>query len=149
MGPHIERLKTRPEFLRVAATRKKWAAPGLILQVKSHPADGQATPTDGFLRVGFTVSRKVGNSVARNRAKRRLRALAAEVLPRCNLRPDQSGFDLVIIGRRSTLTRPYAKLTDDLLKALRKVGIAVNPEEPSAPEQNVQQSSAAQHKDAL
>jgi len=149
MGPRIERLKTRPEFLRVAATRKKWAAPGLILQVKSHPADGQSTPTDGFLRVGFTVSRKVGNSVARNRAKRRLRALAADVLPRCSLGPDQSGFDLVIIGRRTTLTRPYIKLAEDLLKALRKVGIAVHSAESDMPKQNVPQPSAAQHKDAL
>ena len=115
MQPRIERLKKRPEFLRVAATRKKWATPGLILQVKSHPANG----TDGFLRVGFTVSKKVGNSVERNRAKRRLRALAAEILPTYA----QAGFDLVIIGRRATLTRAYDKLSGDLIKALDKTGV--------------------------
>ncbi|OEJ69247.1 ribonuclease P protein component [Magnetovibrio blakemorei] len=120
MGPRIERLKKRPEFLRVAATRKKWAAPGFILQVKSHPANAHAARTDGFLRVGFTVSKKVGNSVERNRAKRRLRALAAEILPE----HAAAGFDLVLIGRRATLTRPYAQLVDDLLKALKKMGIA-------------------------
>jgi len=129
MGPRIERLKTRPEFLRVASTRKKWAAPGLILQVKSHPADGQTARQGGFLRVGFTVSKKVGNSVQRNRAKRRLRALAAEVLPAYAI----GGFDLVIIGRRTTLTRPYSKLADDLVKALKKMGIAVDsPQEGAA-----------------
>ena len=117
MQPRIERLKKRPEFLRVAATRKKWATPGLILQVKSQPAHR----TDGFLRVGFTVSKKVGNSVERNRAKRRLRALAAEILP-----PHaQAGFDLVIIGRRATLTRAYDKLAGDLIKALDKTGVRV------------------------
>ncbi|MBL4613977.1 MAG: ribonuclease P protein component [Magnetovibrio sp.] len=128
MGPLIERLKKRPDFLRVAATRKKWAAPGLILQVKSHPAVGDPARTDGFLRVGFTVSKKVGNAVHRNRAKRRLRALAAEILPTNAV----AGFDLVIIGRRTTLTRPYPKLVGDLLKALRKMGITAPDTQPGA-----------------
>ncbi|MEG3617161.1 ribonuclease P protein component [Magnetovibrio sp. PR-2] len=129
MQPRIERLKKRPEFLRVAATRKKWATPGLILQVKSHPANGHpvegANRTDGFLRVGFTVSKKVGNSVERNRAKRRLRALVADIMPT----HAQAGFDLVIIGRRATLTRAYTKLAGDLIKALDKTGVSVKGEE--------------------
>ncbi|MBL4747451.1 MAG: ribonuclease P protein component [Magnetovibrio sp.] len=126
MGHPILRLKRRPEFLRVAATRKKWAAPGFILQVKSHPAVGNPARADGFLRVGFTVSRKVGNAVNRNRAKRRLRALVQEILPT----HAQVGYDLVLIGRRATIDRPYTKLVDDLLKALDKMGIARNPSEP-------------------
>jgi len=119
MGPRIERLKKRPDFLRVAKTRQTWAAPGLILQVKSHPADGQADRTGGFLRVGFTVSKKVGNAVTRNRAKRRLRALAAEILPE----HAQGGFDLVLIGRHTTPNRPYRKLAEDLIRALKKTGV--------------------------
>ena len=71
------------------------------------------------MRVGFTVSKKVGNSVERNRVKRRLRALASEILPKCA----QSGFDLVLIGRRAAINRPYAKLKGDLLKALDKMGV--------------------------
>lgn len=120
MGQHLLRLKRRPDFLRVAATRKKWAAPGLILQVRAHPADGEPARADDLVRVGFTVSKKVGNSVARNRAKRRLRALVAEIVP-MHAKP---GFDLVLIGRRETINRPWPKLVDDLLKALDKMGIA-------------------------
>lgn len=120
MGLRIERLKRRPEFLRVAASGKKWAAPGLILQVRAHPAAGVKARADGFLRVGFTVTKKVGNAVERNRIKRRLRALTAEILPNQAI----GGFDLVLIGRRATLNRPYAKLVGDLLKALDKMAIA-------------------------
>jgi ribonuclease P protein component len=119
MAQNLLRLKKRPEFLRVAATRKKWAAPGLILQVKSHPAVGKPARADGFLRVGFTVSRKVGNAVNRNRAKRRLRAVAQEILPAHAC----VGYDLVLIGRRATIDRPYSKLVGDLLNALDKMGI--------------------------
>ncbi|MBL4692481.1 MAG: ribonuclease P protein component [Magnetovibrio sp.] len=134
MGHQLLRLKKRPDFLKVAATRKKWASPGFILQVRSHPAVGKPARADGFLRVGFTVSKKVGNAVHRNRAKRRLRALAQDILPtRAN-----GGYDLVLIGRRTTIDRPYAKLVDDLLKALDKMGVA----------RNVSESLSEQVKDA-
>jgi len=67
--------------------------------------------------VGFTVSRKVGNAVQRNRAKRRLRAVAGELLPRCG----QPGRDYVLIGRKDTPTRDYAELRKDLCQALKAV----------------------------
>jgi ribonuclease P protein component len=70
-------------------------------------------------RVGFTASKKVGSAVARNRARRRLRAVAAEVLPRLGL----AGTDYVLIARAGTLTRDYGDLTRDLLKALEIVGL--------------------------
>ncbi len=127
----IGRLKRRSEFLRVAGLRCKWATPGLILQaapaadlppssppsadapVPSHPGND----TGAALRVGFTCSKKVGNAVARNRAKRRLRAVAAAILPVHAM----SGYDYVLIGRQETLRRPFALLLQDLQTALKRV----------------------------
>jgi ribonuclease P protein component len=69
------------------------------------------------VRVGFTASRKVGNAVVRNRAKRRLRAAAAEVLGRSG----RQGTDYVLIARAGTGERAYAELIGDLAAALRQV----------------------------
>lgn len=69
------------------------------------------------MRVGFTVSRKVGNAVERNRARRRLRAAVAQVLGD-NARP---GYDFVVIGRAATLTRPFSALVSDLRIALKRL----------------------------
>lgn len=128
MNQALVRLKRREEFLRVAGARRKWVAPGLILQARTAGlpargllgkggATGPAASGEG-VRVGFTVSRKVGNAVARNRARRRLRAAAAEVMPR----HAKAAHDFVVIGRSATLTRPYAALVGDLKTALRRLG---------------------------
>jgi len=108
----VQRLKRRSEFLRVAGARRKWAAPGLVLQARRRPEDG------GAPRVGFTASRKVGGAVARNRARRRLRALAEKVMAV----HARNGFDFVLIARRTTINRPFAVLLDDLETALKQVG---------------------------
>ncbi len=115
MPAAVARLKKRPEFLRVAATRKKWVATGLILQVR----DRQDTETGpAGARVGFTVSRKVGNAVHRNRVRRRLRAAADQVMAGHAL----GGHDFVIIGRQGTIRRPFSALLSDLETALKKMG---------------------------
>jgi ribonuclease P protein component len=101
-------LKRRADFLRIAASGLRRVTPAFILQAAAPP-----TGTAG--RVGFTVSRKVGNAVARNRAKRRLRAAADRVLTAPQL------FDLVLVGRAEALTRDFAALTADLQQALHAV----------------------------
>jgi ribonuclease P protein component len=116
----LGRLKKRSEFLAVAATNRRWTAPGLVLQVRSRAS---APETDGDdnpgLRVGFTATKKIGNAVKRNRARRRLRAAVAEVLRTTEAAP----ADLVLVARQGTIDRPYADLKNDLSIGLRRMGI--------------------------
>ncbi len=114
-------LKRRREFLRVAGAGHKWVAPGLILQARRQaPEDtkaGRAAGRGEAFRVGFTVSRKVGGAVDRNRARRRLKAAAERVMPR----HARHGHDFVLIGRRATLKRGFPALVGDLETALKKL----------------------------
>ena len=81
MPVRLGRLKQRADFLRVAGTRRKTAVAGLVLQGAERPVTDKTAAAD--IGLGFTVTKKVGNAVIRNRAKRRLRAAAAEIMPRC------------------------------------------------------------------
>ena len=85
--------------------------PGFVLLVRDRD-DG-----DPAMRVGFTVTKKVGNAVVRNRMKRRLRALARELLPAAGIR----GADHVLIGRDGGIERDHAALKVELAKALAKI----------------------------
>lgn len=122
--PKAGRLLKRSEFLRAARRGRKAARPGLVLQAyarereteNSALSDRQGASPFGGMRVGLTASRKVGNAVIRNRARRRLRAAAAEVLPVCG-RP---GTDYVLIARAETAVRPFDALLADLRSALKQ-----------------------------
>lgn len=106
-------LSKRADFLRAARARRQ-AVKGFILQAYRRDAD----EAPGQIRIGYTCSKKVGNAVARNRAKRRLRALAHQVLRQYG----QPGWDYVLIGRSGeTAQRPFADLENDLRYALRKI----------------------------
>jgi ribonuclease P protein component len=117
----IARLKRRAEFLRVAEGRRKAVTPGLILQALERPRE-HAAMLNGDIndapRVGFTASRKVGIAVARNRARRRLKAAAAQVMA-SHAAP---GHDYVVIARLETLKRPFAALVGDFEVALNRLG---------------------------
>jgi ribonuclease P protein component len=87
--------------------------PGFVLQAAPVPAD----LTVPAVRVGFTVSRKVGNAVVRNRVRRRLREVARLVIP-SQARPD---LDYVLVGRQAALGRDFAKLQQELVEALKRL----------------------------
>jgi ribonuclease P protein component len=107
------RLTRRAEFLRAAAKGRKAPMPGVVLQAL--PRDDQEPA-----RLGFTVTRKIGNAVIRNRTRRRLKEAARLVLAEQMV----SGVDLVLIGRAATRGRDFAHLKDDLRRALAKAGLA-------------------------
>ncbi len=117
MSPPVIRLQHRPQFLKVAGTRRKWVTPGLILQARCRPEDEAEFVLPDAIRIGFTVSKKVGNAVKRNRARRRLRAVAEEILAE----HARSGYDYVVIGRAVTVRRPYQELVNDLRTALQRI----------------------------
>ncbi|WGW05269.1 ribonuclease P protein component [Tropicibacter oceani] len=109
-------LQKRSDFLK-AARAGRAPAPAFLLQARRRPK-GEAEGT----RVGFTCSKKVGNAVARNRAKRRLREIARLVLPHAG----KPGWDYVLIGRAElTATHDFVEMQQDLRRALDKVHGAV------------------------
>lgn len=77
------------------------------------------TERSASLRLGVTASRKIGNAVERNRARRRLRSAARAVLPKLAAQ----GFDYVLVARRETLRRPFPHLVADLKDALKRLGV--------------------------
>ncbi|HEY1931931.1 MAG TPA: ribonuclease P protein component [Acetobacteraceae bacterium] len=112
MPPKPHRLTRRAEFLRVAAKGRKAAMPGLVLQALQRNDDAPA-------RLGFTVTKKVGNAVIRNRTRRRLKEAA-----RLELQAHPAvGVELVLIGRDGTRARDFAALRADLRRALGKTGV--------------------------
>ena len=105
----MERLRQRADFL-AAASGSKAPAAAFVLQARK-------CREDHTVRVGFTVSKKVGNAVERNRVRRRLREMARRVSP-----DDwHGGHDYVLVGRRAALEMPFAQIVEDFGRALKRV----------------------------
>jgi ribonuclease P protein component len=105
----MERLRQRADFL-AAASGKKASVAGFMLQVRRR---GDSAPA----RVGFTVSKKVGTAVERNRVRRRLREIVRSMAPG-RMRP---GHDYVLIGRRTALGAKFERMIGELEGALRRI----------------------------
>lgn len=107
MAYSIIRMKKRKMFVHLSSNGERVVASGIVLQY---------CPNDlGIIRVGFTVTKRVGGAVIRNRVRRRLREVV-------RLSPDigrKNGMDYVFIGRVSTLDRPFQKLKADLRYLLK------------------------------
>ena len=103
-------IKKRSDFL--AANRgKRYATPGFVLLVRDRQDDNPA------IRLGITITKKVGNAVIRNRMRRRFRALAQEMLAD----KGKAGADHILIGRDSGIERDFDALRADMVKALGKL----------------------------
>ena len=107
----LGRLKRRPEFLRVQQAGQKWVSKGLILQ---------AAPNEGLgVRFGLTVTKRLSKlAVERNRIRRRLKAVACDILPAYAA----DNMDFVLIGRPDSATRVYEDIQKDLIWCLKKLG---------------------------
>ncbi len=110
---HLDRLQKRSDFLAVGARNQKWVSKGFILL---------AAPNDlGVRRFGITATKKLEKTaVGRNRMKRRLRAVACDILPKYG----KDGVDYVLIARGEAATRDYDDMKRDLIWCLGKLGYA-------------------------
>lgn len=120
-SPPIKRLTKRPQFL-AAAKGRSLARGAVVVQCLAQGDQSQ-------MRAGFTATRKIGGAVERNRAKRRLREAARQLLPLHGC----PGFDYVFVARGGTVARPWVRLLDDVKSALISLSATSGPDGERAP----------------
>lgn len=103
----MQTLKKRSDFLALRGAKGK-GAPGFLLVARPRGDGSEA------IRVGYTVTKKMGGAIRRNRIKRRLKAAARQVFPNHG----RNGCDYVLIAREKALTRNFADLLDDMKRVL-------------------------------
>ena len=113
MTHSVETIKRRSDFLRVSRSCQSNAAPGLVLQASFN------SRYPNKIRIGFTATRRIGGSVKRNRARRRLRAAVERVMPH----HAAIGYDYVLVARIVTIDRPFESLIQDLETALKRLKV--------------------------
>lgn len=109
----LNRIKNRADYLRIREKGATSVMPGLVLLAACSSSHAKNIGP----RIGYTVSKKVGNAVQRNRARRRLKSIASDIL----LKEGSKSLDYVLIGRSATLTRAYDLLAQDFRRALKKI----------------------------
>lgn len=114
-GPHLQKLTKRPQFLFVRAGVRA-SRPTVMVEARRRAADGA-------IGIGLTATKKIGGAVARNRARRRLREAARQLLPQWGL----AGVDYVLVARQHTPDADWAGLLDDLKSALIRLAADLKP----------------------
>lgn len=109
VAPNMLRLKKRADFLFVRKGQYK-AQGGVLVQMRENK-------THNHIRIGFTATRKIGNAVLRNRARRRLKALVPKLLRTYG----RAGCDYVFVARKSITHRSYTQLYLDLEHAVKSL----------------------------
>ena len=105
-------LKRRADFLRVRGGAR-WTTPGFVLEARARPTTDEAPP---MARFGFTVTKRMGKAVVRNRIRRRLKAIVRQAAEHAT-----AEFDYVVIARPAAVDRTFADLRSDLVKAFARV----------------------------
>jgi ribonuclease P protein component len=119
----VDRLRQRRDFLAAAKADKAGVASFLL--------QGRNRRGEDTVRLGLTVTKKIGNAVVRNRIRRRLRAAAGEILPAHG----RAGYDYVLVARPHALHAPFSDLTRDLERAIARLhgALSKKPKDTSAP----------------